>query len=352
MEGRKSEKPTSQRLRKLRESGQVPQSKEIVSAALIIGFFVLLFASLPVLIERLEAAILLPVSFLTEDFVVIGPQLLDCYIRDIQSLTAPFIGVVLIIGVGGYLLQHGALFSPKAAAPSLDKINPSKNIARIFSLQSLVELIKSIVKVLILALVPAFVLRAGIAALVWIPSCGIACLSSVTAALLFDLALCVASSYLVVAIADLAFQRWQFVSRNMMTLDEVKREYKENAGDPFIKRRRKQLHSQLLAKDAVAKSRRATVLICNPTHIAVAIYYDRQQTPLPVVDAVGTDILARQMIDAAAAAGVPVTRDIPLARALLEDGLVDAYIPSYLIERLAAVLRALGNLASETANRL
>lgn len=350
MEGRKSEKPTSQRLRKLRESGQVPQSKEVVSAALVIALFVLLFASLPVLVDRLEAVILLPVPFLTEDFVVVGPQLLDCYIRDIQTLTAPFVGVVLIVGVGGYLLQHGALFSPKAAAPSLNKLNPSKNIARIFSLQSLIDLTKSIVKVLILGVVLPLVLRAGVSALVWIPSCGIACLSSVTGALLFDLAVCVASSYLVVAIADFAFQRWHFLSRNMMTRDEVKREYKENAGDPLIKRRRRQLSSQL-TKDAIAQSRRATVLICNPTHVAVAIYYDRQKTPLPVMDAVGTDVLAQRMIEAAAAAGVPVMRNVPLARALLDDGVVDAYIPSHLIEPLAAVLRALGNLTAETAHR-
>ncbi|WP_426441422.1 EscU/YscU/HrcU family type III secretion system export apparatus switch protein [Bradyrhizobium genosp. P] len=342
MASRKSEKPTSQRRRDLRKNGQVPLSKEAVSAAVTIALFALLFACSDSSIDRLESVVLLPVSFLTEDFVVVAPQLLDCYIRDIQSLIAPFLGVVLIVGVGGYLLQNGILFAPKAAAPSLKKLSPSENIARIFSLQSVIDLGRSIVKVVLLGLILVCVLRAGVGALVWVPSCGIACLSSATGGLLRYLAVGVASSHLVVAVADFAFQRWQFERRNMMSLDEVKREYKENEGDPFIKGRRKQLRSQLLTKDALAQSRQATVLVSNPTRIAVAIYYDRRQTPLPVIEAIGTDLLAQRMIDAAAAAGVPVMPDIPLARALLEDGLVDEYIPSHLIAPLAAILGALG----------
>ncbi|MCK1326440.1 flagellar biosynthesis protein FlhB [Bradyrhizobium sp. GM5.1] len=153
------------------------------------------------------------------------------------------------------------------------------------------------------------------------------------------------------AIADFALQRWQFTNKTLMSLDEVKRDARENEGDPLIKGRRRRLHSQLLAKGAIEQSRRATVLITNPTHIAVAIYYDRRRTPLPMIDAVGTDLLAQHMIDAAAAAGVPVMRNIPLARALLEDGLVDEYVPSHLIVPLATVLRALGKLATETAYR-
>ncbi|MFK4532190.1 flagellar biosynthesis protein FlhB [Bradyrhizobium ottawaense] len=122
--------------------------------------------------------------------------------------------------------------------------------------------------------------------------------------LLFYVAVWTGAIHLVVAIADFAFQRWQFEKRNMMSLEEVKREYKENEGDPLIKRRRKQLRSQLMAKNPVALARSATALISNPTHIAVALYYDGQQTPLPVIDAIGADLVAQQMIAAATAAGL------------------------------------------------
>jgi type III secretion protein U len=349
--GRKTERPTPKRLRDLRKKGQVPHSKEVVSAAVTIGFFALFFISLPGLIDRLEATMLLPVSFLEEDFLIVSQRLLEFYIGEVQSMVAPFLGVVLVIGVVANAVQNGAIFSPEAVSPSLKKLNPAENVRRIVSLQNLVDLGKAIVKVLILGLVIMLVLRQGVHALVWTPSCGISCLSAVTSNLLLRIASYVGASYLVVAIADFAFQRWQFTNKNLMSLDEVKRESKENEGDPLIKGRRRHFHSQLLAKGAIGQSRRATVLITNPTHIAVAIYYDRQRTPLPMIDAIGTDFLAQQMIDAAAEAGVPVMRNIPLARALLEDGLVDEYIPSHLIVPLGTVLRALGNLAAETSYR-
>ncbi|UGY30262.1 MULTISPECIES: EscU/YscU/HrcU family type III secretion system export apparatus switch protein [Bradyrhizobium] len=345
----KSEKPTHQRLRQLRKKGQVAQSREVVSAVLTMGFFALFVTSLPRLVDRLEAAILLPIAHLkNENFVVVALQLFGSYGREIQSLTMPFLGVVLIGGAGAHVLQTGVLFSPSAAAPSLMRLNPSENISRIFSWQSLFELSRSVVKVLLLGLVLLFVIRAAVSSLVWIPSCGISCLALLTGNLLFYVAVWAGAIHLVVAMADFAFQRWQFEKKNMMSLEEVKREYKENEGDPLIKRRRKQLRSQLMAKNPIALARNATVLVSNPTHVAVAVYYDGQQTPLPVIDAIGTDLVAQQMIAAATAAGVPVMRNVPLARALLEDGLVDEYIPSHLIEPIAEVLRALGDLATET----
>ncbi|WP_445222845.1 type III secretion system export apparatus subunit SctU (plasmid) [Bradyrhizobium sp. Pa8] len=352
MTGTKTEKPTPKRLRDLRKKGQVPQSKEVVSAAMTIAFFSLFFASLPSMMDRLEATILLPVSFLEGDFLVVARQLLEACMREVQSMVAPFLSVVLIIGVGADLLQNGPSYASDAVAPSLKRLSPSENIKRIVSLRNLVELGKSIVKVLMLGLVLILVLREDVAALVWASSCGISCLTAVTGNVLFFIAAYVGASYLVVAIADFAFQRWQFTRKNLMSQDEVKREYREEEGDPQIKGRRRQLHSQLLAKNTIDQARRATVLITNPTHIAVAIYYDPRQAPLPVIDAIGTDLIAQRMIDAADAAGVPVMKNIPLARSLLEDGLVDECIPSHLIEPLATVLRALGKLAAETAYRL
>ncbi|WFU14910.1 EscU/YscU/HrcU family type III secretion system export apparatus switch protein [Bradyrhizobium sp. CB3481] len=342
--GEKTQKPSPKRLRDLRRIGQVPQSRDFVSALVTLGFFVLFFASLPDLIDRLEAAVLLPVSHLKEDFAVVSRQLLKSYIHEAQSIVAPFLGVVLIIGVGANLLQNGVLFFPAAVVPSLKRLNPSQNIKRILSLQSLVELAKSVVKVLILGLVLMFVLRERVGALISVPGCGMSCLRWLTGRLLIYVASCAGLSFLVLAMADLAFQRWQFARNNRMSRDEVKRELKEDEGDPLIKAERKKVLAQ------IAQSRRATVLITNPTHIAIAIYYDRQHTPLPLIDAIGTDLVARRMIDAAAAAGVPVMRSVPLARALLEDGLVDECIPSHLIEPVAAVLRAVGELAPQTAH--
>ena len=129
-----------------------------------------------------------------------------------------------------------------------------------------------------------------------------------------------------------------------MSKDEVKREFKESEGDPMIKGQRKQLHQQLIMEGQVDRSRKASVLITNPTHIAVAVVYRQDETPLPVVTAMGTDLLAKRMIEAATQAGVPVMQNVPLAHALLENAALDQYIPSDLIEPFVEVLRALRDL--------
>jgi len=156
-----------------------------------------------------------------------------------------------------------------------------------------------------------------------------------------------AGPFIIIAAVDYAFTKSQFIKQQKMSKDEVKREYKEGEGDPQIKGMRKQLHQELLAESAVDRSRKASVLVTNPTHVAVAVHYEREKTPLPVITAMGTDLLARRMMAAAEAAGVPVMRNVPLARGLLEQGSVDQYIPSELIEAFAEILRALQDMAQQ-----
>jgi len=121
-------------------------------------------------------------------------------------------------------------------------------------------------------------------------------------------------------------------------------------GDPQIKSMRKQLHQEMLQNDAVQQSRNATVLVTNPTHLAVALRYDQDDTPLPLVLAKGEGALATAMIKAAREAGVPVMQNIPLAHALFNEAEVSQYIPSDLIEPVAAVLRLVRQLAHQPGN--
>jgi type III secretion protein U len=129
-----------------------------------------------------------------------------------------------------------------------------------------------------------------------------------------------------------------------MSKDEVKQEYKTMEGDPHIKGQRKQLHQEMMQNDAVSSARNATVLVTNPTHLAIALRYEEEKTPLPMILAKGEGALAEKMIEAAREAGVPVMQNIPLAHALFEQGRADQYIPSDLIEPVAAVLRVVREL--------
>ena len=124
-----------------------------------------------------------------------------------------------------------------------------------------------------------------------------------------------------------------------MSKDEVKREYKEMEGDPHIKSKRKQLHHQLVMGGIEQQVKKATVVVTNPTHVAVALYYEPGKTPLPVIKAKGENLIAQRIKEIARREGIPIMENVPLARGLLAQGEVDQYIPSELIGAVAEVLR-------------
>lgn len=126
---------------------------------------------------------------------------------------------------------------------------------------------------------------------------------------------------------------------DMSQKEEVKREFKESEGDPLIKGKRKQLHQEMIAQNQIANVRKAKVLVTNPTHFAVALDYEKDRTPLPVILAKGQGVLAQRMIETAREEGIPIMRNVPLARSLYEQGTENAYIPQDLIGPVAEVLR-------------
>jgi type III secretion protein U len=133
----------------------------------------------------------------------------------------------------------------------------------------------------------------------------------------------------------------------MMTKDEVKREYKEQEGDPHIKGKRKQLHKEMAMNDAGAQTKKATAVISNPTHYAVAIYYEESETPLPIILTKGEGELALFMIRTAHEYNIPVFQNIPLARSLSAKTEIGQYIPTEFLEPVAEILRMVRDLANE-----
>ncbi len=134
-----------------------------------------------------------------------------------------------------------------------------------------------------------------------------------------------------------------------MTKDEVKNEYKEMEGDPAIKGKRKQLHQELLSESVVNSVKKASVVVTNPTRIAIALEYREGETPLPIVRAKGENLLAKRIIEIAKQEGIPIMENVPLARALHEQVRIDEYIPSDLIDAVAEVLRWVAKLEQDRA---
>lgn len=343
----KTEEPTPKKLRDARKKGQVPSSKEVASTALILALVAYLFAMSGNILDDLRDLMNLPVAFIGHDFEYALQQVLYGVFLLIVKIVAPILALVAFVAVAAYFAQFGFLFSAENLKPSLKKINPISGAKRIFSIKTVIEFIKSIIKIIVLGVLLYAVIRQSIQDLVELPYCGATCILPMLGELLRQMITAAALVFVVIAVADLLYQRYAHRKKLKMTKDEVKREYKEMEGDPHIKSKRKQIHQEMLAQGVQHNVKRSSVVVTNPTRIAIALRYVEGETPLPVVTAKGENLMARRIIEIAREEGIPVMENVPLARALHELSEVDQYIPTDLIDATAEVLRWVARLEAE-----
>ena len=343
----KTEQPTPKKIREAREKGDVAKSKDLTQTILIVALFGYTVAAGQSIAESLGGLMLMPFNYINTDFRQAISEVGIDMMAQMAWILLPYLGIVLVFGIFGEVIQTGFMLSFEAIMPSAKKLNVVANAQNIFSKKNLIEFIKSIAKIAILSYVIYKVILDSLPLLIYIPVYGVPELGSLFGQLLKNMIFFTGLSYLVISVADLLWQRYQYTQQLMMSKDEVKQEDKGSEGDPQIKGQRKQLHQELMQNDAVNQSREASVLITNPTHLAIALRYDEEETPLPMVVAKGEGALAERMIQAAREAGVPVMQNIPLAHSLFNHASIDQYIPSDLIEPVAAVLRLVHELAEK-----
>ncbi|MDE2822038.1 MAG: EscU/YscU/HrcU family type III secretion system export apparatus switch protein, partial [Chloroflexota bacterium] len=260
------------------------------------------------------------------------------------SLIAPPVGIALVMGVFANFAQVGALFAFEAVKPDLKKVNPANTLKNIFSKKNLVELLKSLVKIAVLGAAVAHVVWTGMPSLVGVVHCGPGCLMPVLGALFTELVIYVSLAFIVMAVADYAYQKMSYIQGLKMSKDEVKREYKESEGNPEIKARRRSLFQELVNPQETTNIRRSSVVVANPVHFAVGLYYEKGRTPLPVVTLKEQGLNARRVVAIAEREDVPVMVDVPLAQSLMSDANINQYIPNDLIAPVAEVLRLVRSL--------
>lgn len=344
----KTEQPTPKKLRDARKKGQVAKSKEIASAAGITGLFLVIWIGSDFFMEHFKEMILLPSRYYEIGFSEALKQVMGGVFIEYLLLSLPIVSIAMILGIAANYFQIGALFAPESVKPDLKKLDPVQGMKKIFSMNNLIELIKSVVKITFLGILIYIVIKESVHSLVRIPYLGISGLLMVLGGILKNMVIYTSIAYIVVAAADYFLQKKQHVKKLMMSKDEVKREYKEMEGDPVVKGQRKQLHREMAMNDAAQKTRGASVLVTNPTRLAVALYYEKDKTPLPLVVCKGEDLLARRMIEVAKEEGIPIMQNVPLARDLYEHSEVDQFIPTELIESVAEVLRWVRDLQQDT----
>ena len=335
----KTEYPTSKKLRQAREDGQVAHSKDFTQTVLILALFGYFIGNAEGLIKSLAELMLMPLSVLGMPFEDAADIVISRLFTSAVWIVLPFLLIVIFLGIFVEMLQTGMLFAFKALIPSAKKLNVINNVKNVFAIKNVIEFLKSILKIGFLASLIYILIGDALPTLLTLPQAGLSGVGIAMGTLLKAMMINVAVAYAILSAADFAYQRHQHIKGLMMSKDEIKQEYKEMEGNPEIKQQRKHLHQELLSQNAVGRTRKASVVVTNPTHLAIAIYYEKEETPLPVVVAKGEGLLAERMIEAAREEGIPVLQNIPLAHSLMDTAQLDQYIPSELVEAVAEVLR-------------
>ncbi|MEE4377507.1 MAG: type III secretion system export apparatus subunit SctU [Candidatus Competibacteraceae bacterium] len=345
----KTEQPTPKKLRDARKKGQVASSKEVASAALILALFAFLWGMAGIYLADFKELILLPTNFVNAgiSFEFGLQETLNGIITLMVRMLMPLVVTVILVAILSHFAQYGVLFALESLKPDIKKLNPMQGIKKIFSLKNLIEFLKSAFKIVFLSILMFLVIRNSLVDLLKIPYCGLECIPLILGKLLEQVILNAAFAFIVIAVADFAFQKFQFTKQLKMTKDEVKREYKEMEGDPLIKSKRKQFHHELMSQQMTNSVKKSTVVVTNPTHIAIALEYRDGETPLPIVRAKGENLWAQRIIEIAKEEGIPIMENVPLARSLHEQSSVDQYIPADMIEAVAEVLHWVANLEQQ-----
>lgn len=344
--GDKTEQPTQKRLLDARKKGDIAKGKELTSTLTLLVWLVVGALCLRLACDRIAAlcaGLLARVAsgWVGEGFAhlaaLVGWQCVELALLLVAVLVVP----VAALGTLVEYLQAGPVLAFEKVAPKLEHLNPASGLKRMFSLDNLVELLKGILKTALLVGIGWAVARSllpdamrlalsteqpaqQLGGLVW---------QGTVKTLAWTVGV-----FAAVAFLDVLWTRHRFMKKMRMSMRDIKQEMKESEGDPHLKQQRKQAHAEWSQRNQAAAARGANALIVNPTHVAIAIDFEPGRCPVPTVSAKGEDHVARAMREAAGEAGVPIVRNVPLARELLarcEEGEV---VPPDLFDVLAEVI--------------
>jgi flagellar biosynthetic protein FlhB len=336
----RTEAPTPRKISEARAEGQVARSIELnAAAALLVGVW-LLKGPGGRLIDELK-------NLLTSSILAI-PQaqpddgwLRNLLLADLQHV-APGMGMILagmaVTGVAVTLAQTGFLWASKRIGVHFDRLNPINGFKRLFSKQGLVELVKAIAKLLVIGWVAYSFLRGRAVELLALGQTDFVTAVGNWVEMAAALALRTGAIYLVLALIDYSYQRWNYMRSLRMTKEEVKEDFKRSEGDPMIKGRIRSQARRIARSRMMANVKKADVVITNPVHLAVAIEYQAEKMSAPRVLAKGAHRTAERIVALARENNVPVVQNIPVARALYKTVEIDQEIPPELYAALAEVL--------------
>lgn len=336
----KTEAPTPRRREDARKAGQVARSRELPSAAVLlggVGFLSLMGGSMVKVMADIWSVLIWRSGTTNLDDASILP-LASWILWKGAMLMGPMILCMALLAAGSQVAQFGLLFSTESLAPKLSRISPLTGLRRLLSLQSLVELAKGLLKLAIVAYVAWRTIAEEWEGLLGLAGASPWVMGSRLGDVILRLGVRTGLLLLGLAILDYLYQWWEHERDLKMTREEVKEEYKQREGDPKVKGRLRQRQREMARSRMMAAVPKADVVIKNPEHLAVALRYDRERMAAPSVVAKGAGYLALRIIEVAARYGVAVIEDRPLARVLHKTVGVGEQIPVNLYKAVAEVL--------------
>ncbi|MEM1209897.1 MAG: flagellar biosynthesis protein FlhB [Planctomycetota bacterium] len=352
--GEKTEDPTTRKLQDARQDGNVAKSTDMAAAATLLAAVVALFFLGERLVMEIAEATR---TLLADDFAGNATRVED--LRELAAysglmmvrIVGPLALIVFIVAVIVMLGQVGFLLSTKAITPKPGRLNPIKGIANLFNLRAAMRFVMSVGKITIIAVVAGIVIVLDLPEIIHVVELAALQGLAVTGSMLFWLGIKLAAVLLILAILDLAYQRYQRWEDLKMTKQDVKDEMKRMEGDPMVRQRRARVARQLAMQRLSAAVPTADVVVTNPTHYAVALKYDGGKMGAPKVVAKGVDLLAVRIRQLAAQHGIAIVERPPLARALYAAVEIGHEVPGEHYTAVAEVLAYVYRLNGQTRRR-
>lgn len=350
--GDKTEDPTAKRLADSRKKGQIPRSKELNTfVALMTASVMLLFTGGAIVkglkkIMQQQFQLTREVIFDSASPVIFFEQVL----LDGLFLIIPLVIPLMIVALLTPIMMGGWNFSLESMSPKFSKMNPISGLKKMVGVQGLVELVKSVVKIVLVFIVAGSLFKINLDQYMGLNSLSLEN-SIAKAADLIGIALLILSSTLIVIVAiDVPYQLWNTKKQLMMSKQEVKDEAKQQEGNPEIKGQMRRKQMEIAQQRMMNEVPKADVIVTNPSHFAVALKYDPQGSGAPVLVAKGVDLIAAQIRNSAVGADIPLVAAPPLARALFYSTELDEEIPQSLFLAVAQILAYVFQLKAATEN--
>ena len=334
----KTEKPTAKKIRDARKEGNVSKSKDLTATVLLLAWVVAGWMMLGGMYRRIAEMFGESLRAIQLPFDHAFQMVVQTAFVTLLLLTLPFLVLALMLGVFIEFLQVGPILALKKLMPDLKKMNPVDGIKKMFSMDNLVELVKSVLKCAAMLGIGYVVIKAMLPQLLLLPHASPAVMGSALWHGLFRIVVWTVGGFFFISAVDVAYQKFSYTKKLRMSRRDIKQEVKENEGDPMIKGKRRQLHQEWSQQNMLSAARQSNVVVTNPTHIAVALQYEHGETDLPVVVAKGEGDFAEQIKRVAEEEGIPILQNVPLARGLNEKVALDDYITDEFFDAVAQVL--------------